>query len=201
MEQSLLKTYTPGEIADEIADEVGEDVYMIKANMNNVEEMIKTFIRDHESKLKYNEKAVTRAIVFYQTYYDVRTEVINGHWTAIALRGHDAYFFDSLGIFPDDELNRLNPNTIRLNCSHGRRNIGNMLYGLSLRGYRIHYNPKVFQEDKPSINTCGRYVILFLRDAVRYRDPYKYIDDALSPHKKESERYYDNAIIRYDNNK
>jgi hypothetical protein len=195
MEKSLLRTFTP----EEIAQNVEGDVYMIKANMHNVEKMISMYLRVHEAKLHYNPRAVTKSIIFYQTLYDVRTEVIHGHWTGLALIGKEAYFFDSLGMFPDDELNRMNPNSLRISCTHSRRNIGNMLYGLSQQGYKINYNPVMFQEDKPQINTCGRYVIMFLNEAIMHTDPYRYMEDELLPYKRAGEKYWDNAIIRYYN--
>ncbi len=192
IKEQIARTYSP----EEIADNVSGDLFLIKANIGDPFLMTKAFISRHQEKLRNNPEGITKGLVFYEVYYDVRTEKHNGHWAALALKGKEAYFFDSIGSFPDEELALISK--ARMDCNHNRRHIGLMLYDLSQAGYRIHYNSYKFQENVPQVSTCGRYCIMFLEEAIKTpNDPYTYMKNALEVLRKPGEKYYDGAIVRY----
>jgi hypothetical protein len=180
---------------EEIAELVTGDLFLIKANIGSPMQMLNTFRMRHEEQLRYNPQNIAKGLLFYETYYDARTDTRHGHWAGLALKGREAYFFDSLGIFPDDQLNKIS--TSRLMGNHNRRHIAMVLHDLMQRGYKIHYNPNKLQEDVPAVSTCGRYVALFLEEAIKQKDPYAYMKQALDPFKRKGENFYDEAIVRY----
>lgn len=139
---------------------------------------------------------VGRAMIFYQTGYDIVNEIRNGHWCCVAIRYPNVYFFDSLGLFPDDELNKI-PAEYRIRTNQNERVLGHILYEAKKKGYNIHYNDVKLQEDKPGINTCGRYCAMFLTEAIREPNPYFYMTETLGEYRKKGERYFDKAIVRY----
>lgn len=139
---------------------------------------------------------IGKAMIFYQTGYDVVHEVRNGHWCCIAIRYPDVFFFDSLGLFPDDELNKI-PYSYRIRTNQNERLLGHILFEAKKRGFNIHYNNSKLQQDGKGINTCGRYCVMFLNEAIKANDPYKYMVERLDPYKEDGERFYDNAIVKY----
>ena len=114
---------------------------------------------------------IVKGLIFYQTGIDMRTNSKLGHWCCLAVRGNDVYFYDSLGIFPDDELNRI-PISFRMRTNQNERLLGSILYQLKKKGFRIHYNDIKMQEDKDGVNTCGRYCALFLKVVESEGNPY-----------------------------
>lgn len=195
MSNYLLEKIGKSFKAEEIAEIVKDSLFLIKVNLGDPQEMMKTFIQAHNKKMIFNHTTITKALVFYETNYNIRTNAHTGHWAGLALRGKEAYFFDSLGIFPDDELDRINKQ--KMSNTPSVRYLGLMLYDLSKAGFNIHYNPIKFQEDKAGINTCGRFVCMFLEEAIYHKDPYKYMKDKLDGFKNNTEKYYDEAIVRY----
>ena len=185
------ETSTP----EELADKVTGDLFLVKANIGSPMRMLSAFRSRHEETMRYNPKAITKGLVFYETYYNALTDIRHGHWCALGLKGKNAYFFDSLGIFPDDELTKINMQ--RMLGNHNRRHIAMMLHDLMQRGYKIHYNPIKFQEDVPSVSTCGRYVVVFLEEAIKEEEPYKYLQSILESYRDKGEKYYDEAVVRY----
>lgn len=191
LKQKVAETFSP----EQVAEEVTGDLFLIKANIGSPMHMLSAFRSRHEEQMRYNPSSITKGLVFYETYHDVRTDVRHGHWCAIALKGREVFFFDSLGIFPDDELTKISMK--RMLGNHNRRYIAMMLHELMQRGYKIHYNPNKLQEDIPAVSTCGRFVVVFLEEAIKQADPYGYIKQLLEPYKYKGERYYDEAVVRY----
>jgi hypothetical protein len=150
--------------------------------------------------LKGSEYRPVKILVFYETDSDPIKGTRMGHWCCMGIKGKDIYFFDSLGLFPDDELDKISPD-YRKATNQGERVVGKILYQLANRGFRIHYNDLPFQETGPGINTCGRYCALFLGSAINGKgDPYLKMVRLLNPYKEMGE-YYDDAIIRYNKDK
>lgn len=148
-------------------------------------------------KVVGNKHKWHRMMVFYETDIDPIFNKKYGHWACLAIKYPNVYFFDSLGIFPDDELNEIKP-LYREVSGQSSRSLGKILYRLSNIGYNIHYNDIKFQEDRSGINTCGRFCALFLTDAlIKESNPYGNLLKLLNKYKKPNEKYYDNAIVRY----
>jgi hypothetical protein len=121
----------------------------------------------------------TPYLVHYQTDNHGRTIV--GHWACMIINKYNktVYWFDSYGIFPDDELDFI-PYSYRRITNQKNRYIGNFLYTLMNRGYKISYNDKQLQRLGDGIATCGRYCALFIalqpitpEDFVAYLNEFK----------------------------
>lgn len=139
---------------------------------------------------------IVKALIFYETNYDPVNMVRNGHWCALGIRGKNIYFFDSLGLFPDDQLDKI-PAKFRLQSNQNKRTLGNILYELMNKGFKVHYNDIPFQENDVNVNTCGRYCALFLNEGLESPgDPYVNMKKILNKYKQPEENNYDNAIIR-----
>lgn len=92
-----------------------------------------------------------------------------GHWTCVFEQSLNCVsFFDSLGIFIDEELNF---------CKSYYKTVQPYLSKLlrESRYKNIEYNEYILQKTAPKINTCGRHVICRLRcktmpiyDYIRY---------------------------------
>lgn len=101
-----------------------------------------------------------------------------GHWTCIFEHNPNCIsFFDSLGVFIDEELNFCKPyyNAIQPYLSKLIR---------ESRYKNIEYNEYVLQKTAPQINTCGRHVIcriwnrhLTLYNYIKYLLQYGYNTD------------------------
>lgn len=89
-----------------------------------------------------------------------------GHWTCVFKVGKNKIqFFDSYGLFIDDEMNFV-PNIFKETNYNDYRHLSKLLYN---SGYKIYYNNYKLQSDstdEQQINTCGRFVAvrLALRD-------------------------------------
>lgn len=104
-------------------------------------------------------KNVEHYLIHYQTGGNDRIK--SGHWACIVIdniRKH-VLFFDSYGIFPDNQLNYIDDN-IKEMTDQDQRDIGYMLYAMSKQGFKVFYNDYKFQ--KNGTNTCGRYCGLLL---------------------------------------
>lgn len=101
-------------------------------------------------------------LVHYQT--DNFGNIRIGHWACMIINKYtkDIYWFDSYGIFPDDELHYIDPIYRRRTDQH-HRYIGKFLYTLMNRGYKIRYNEIPLQRRGDDVATCGRYCGIFIR--------------------------------------
>lgn len=90
--------------------------------------------------------------------YQSKDDRMYGHWTCIFQQGRTIHFYDSYGVFPDDEfrfeaMRKANPIVTK------------WLLSRDLAGYRIEYNEHPHQARG---STCGRHVGMRLR--------YRYLD-------------------------
>jgi len=97
-------------------------------------------------------------IEHYLIHYETGNQGVykKGHWTCLIIDNirKIALFFDSLGLFPDNELKQI-PYDIRENTDQLDRHIGRLLFSLTGIGYKIYYNSIKFQKDEAQ--TCGRF--------------------------------------------
>jgi hypothetical protein len=115
-----------------------------------------------------------------------------GHCTALAVRGSVISFFDPIGEFVDDQyMFTMDPYKPRL--------LGNILAHLSERGYSVHYNHLKLQENKPGINTCSLWCLLFLKLASANPEAsYRAVLNTVRPfHVAADSKYYDIALCKY----
>ncbi len=89
--------------------------------------------------------------------YETRNQF--GHWCLLCTDRRHIYFFDSYGIFPDEEL-KYTDKTFRKNNNMSIPYLTELL--LHNRSNKImEYNAQKLQEMRPDIATCGRWCILF----------------------------------------
>ena len=80
-----------------------------------------------------------------------------GHWVGLLRKNGIIEFFDSYGIFPDNEKRYINRQFI--NLSGQRQNkLAQLLYD-AWKKYRVEYNDHHLQIMKDGVSTCGRHVI------------------------------------------
>ena len=78
-----------------------------------------------------------------------------GHWTCLIKRDNNILeFFDSYGIFPDQELNNIDKDFRTVN----NMKIPYLSYLLIKSPYELQYNNYMFQAKSKNISTCGRWV-------------------------------------------
>lgn len=77
-----------------------------------------------------------------------------GHWCCLFRKGNVIYFFDSYGIFIDDELKFTDENFRKANNQY----YPHLTYLLHKSPYKIDYNNHKLQSENGNITTCGRFV-------------------------------------------
>lgn len=138
---------------------------------------------------------ISNFLIHYETGNN--NGVRHGHWCAIAVKNDNVYFFDPLGLFPDDELKKISP-VYRSISGQDERDIAKTLLRLKRAKYNIHYNDIKFQKDSPEISTCGRYCAMFFDTVRKYNsDPYLEMRRILKEFRRSGELYYDEAIVRW----
>lgn len=100
-----------------------------------------------------------------------------GHWTCVFQRNNRVIeVFDSLGFFPDNELEFI-PRSFR---SQSGQNHSYLIQLLLKSKKKIEYNQIPLQHDSPDITTCGRWVILRIAfrnwSIKKFQDFFKGID-------------------------
>lgn len=117
----------------------------------------------------YVGRDIDKYLIHYQTGSDGIHRL--GHWCALLIDNirKEALFFDPLGIFPDNQTNLINE-LVKEQTDQLERHIGNFLFDLSKRGYKIYYNEIPFQ--RIGSNTCGRYcALIFLLSKYKLIQP------------------------------
>lgn len=120
---------------------------------------IKDFIKDMENNVSY--------IILYRSSNNY------GHWVCINKVNNIICFFDSYGIFPDDEKKYINEDFL-FNSNQLYNRLSELLYESK---YDIHYNEVKLQKKCRNISTCGRHVICFLLSNKNIEDYQRYILD------------------------
>jgi hypothetical protein len=90
------------------------------------------------------------SLLLYQITHNI------GHFCCVFLNSDGVNFFDSYGIFPDDELKKMDVNR-RTDPAlfHNRSYLANLLFDAHLHGYNIIYNETPLQEKGTA--TCGKW--------------------------------------------
>lgn len=81
-----------------------------------------------------------------------------GHWCCLFLRDDNILeFFDSYGIFIDDELEFI-PDNYRIVSNQSYPHLTYLIYNSQYKN--VEYNQYKLQKMTPEINTCGRWVVV-----------------------------------------
>jgi len=80
-----------------------------------------------------------------------------GHWTTCCRKNDKYIWFDSYGLAVDAELNFIS-NKIKNILGEDKRFLSKLL-----KNHQYTYNKVKYQSEENGINTCGRWVILFIQ--------------------------------------
>lgn len=116
-----------------------------------------------------------------------------GHWVCIVRRGNDFCFFDSYGHGPLQNLNFISKSMNRF-LGQTREDFSGLFKDLKKGTYKLEHNKKKFQRMSKDINTCGRFVIVFISKwmikGMNLQDFQKWIEQ----NKKETGYNYDEIV-------
>jgi hypothetical protein len=122
-----------------------------------------------------------------------------GHWTCLFVNPVDntLNFFDSYGIFLDDELEHV-PENYKKKSGYGYVPLLSIL--LYKSGYPVNYNHFKLQGRGNHINTCGKWCVLRLINSDK--NEYEFAKPLLKMRKKgiNLDEFLDNFIICTQNN-
>ncbi|DAC81711.1 TPA_asm: adenain [Sheep rumen MELD virus] len=87
-----------------------------------------------------------------------------GHWVALKLMPEyrQAYFFNSYGGKPDQKKNEWIPLELLQASGQDENVLNDILKGLALKGWTIHYNDYAYQKEGDKTATCGVWAAAFL---------------------------------------
>lgn len=146
-----LKGY--GEEVKEVIEEPMDDTDI----RENIGENTKILKYSDLSKYKsINDLLPRKRDYCYLLYLDAPNK---GHWTALVRDDTNIYFFCSYGSKVDEPLTWVDCAT-RLRLGVGVPFLTRLLN--NSRGFNIYYNPIKYQVEKDDVNSCGRYITLFL---------------------------------------
>lgn len=114
----------------------------------------------------YEEKPI---VILYET------EKNYGHWTCLFFGPKGLEFFDSYGIYPDDEL-------VKSHYSPSYNMLSNIMLDYMHRGGKVEYNNYKFQKHSIKVNTCGKHCVFRIKNRSRNIDEYKKYLDKLKNH-------------------
>jgi hypothetical protein len=121
------------------------------------------------------------AIVFlYETSKNI------GHWCSICYLDNSIYFFDSYGDPIDSQL-LYNTGSENYDLGQNRPYLSMLLNKVPCD---VWYNDKKYQAEGSSVNTCGRWVILFLLSKKSLRE----FAESMTKLKKELELPFDDIV-------
>lgn len=121
----------------------------------------------------YPNERFCNFVIHYQTGSE--GGILMGHWVCMVVDKSEKKitFFDSYGRFPDDSLKSIEREYREITYQN-QRDIGEFLANMMEEGYKIYYNEHKFQKLGPGINTCGRWVAIFLNYMNRGYDGEKF---------------------------
>jgi hypothetical protein len=114
----------------------------------------------------------------------------SGHWCLVARHNNKIYFFDSYGIYPDDELSWIKKEEL-INLDIHEPYLSHLFDKSKMP---VYYNKVKYQTENDNINTCGRHVTYFLMNLIeKDRDLNQYFD-IMQETKKKLKTSYDKIV-------
>jgi hypothetical protein len=126
----------------------------------------------------------------------IESEKNSGHWVSLMKVGKELTFFDSYGIYPDDELNFISKMKNRL-LGQGRQEIRRLMKTGEKIKFKCFFSKTKYQSDNQNVNSCGRWVCLSVH--MLYQQKYslpemkKIIDEV----KKTTGKPYDIIVVDF----
>ena len=119
-----------------------------------------------------------------------------GHWVVALRINEKVIFFDSYGLYPDDQLDFISKIKNRL-LGQSHPEIRRLMKGIEKYGLKAWYSKTKYQSEGDNISTCGRWVCLaihFLYQLQYSLEDMKRIFDKV---KEETGKPYDIACIDF----
>lgn len=91
----------------------------------------------------------------------VESSYNNGHWISLYRKNKTITIFNSYGGFPSSELNFVSNKNNKL-LGQNIKHLNILLENGLKNGFKIVYNKRKLQELKNGVNTCGKWVLLFI---------------------------------------
>ena len=140
---------------------------------NEVEKIVRepiTLITNETKNLLYDSINSDNIYDLYLIHYlsEIHDNYDSGHWVCLVVDHFKKkiYFFDPYGAFVDDGLKFLTEE-FRQNTNQNNRDVGIFMKFMHDKyGYRLYYSQYKYQTLKKNINTCGRWVSLFMRHII-----------------------------------
>lgn len=130
-----------------------EDLHNI---LPNVRQISYADLKDYQTIEQLLPKQRDAVILFVERQANV------GHWEAIVRLDNDIIFFDSYGERPDKAL-LWAPKQLRREMGQKFPLLSHLLNRAVDNGFVVKFNPFQYQSSDPSISTCGRWSILFIK--------------------------------------
>jgi hypothetical protein len=118
----------------------------------------------------------------------------SGHWVALIRINDNLIFFDSYGIYPDDELNFVSRITNRL-----LGNKYNVIRNLMKSNPKLkpQFSKTKYQRDSVGVNTCGRWVCIALNMLYQHQYTLPEMKRIFDGQVKEEGKPYDLLAVDY----
>lgn len=117
----------------------------------------------------------------------------SGHWTVLIKLNDTITFFDSYGIYPDDELNFVSKVANRLlgNKHDQIRRLMNTFPNKKM------YSKTKYQSNKSDVNTCGRWCLVAIHLIYQLKYSLSEMKSLLDKMKKNTQKPYDILAVDF----
>ena len=142
----------------------GDEVKMVEEHPMDDQD-IKDNLGNNTKIIKYSDLSKYKSITdllprkrdyVFLLYLD---DINKGHWTALIRDDTNIYFFCSYGSKPDEPLSWVDCKT-RIQLGVAVPFLTRLLN--NAKGFNIYYNPIKYQQENDDVNSCGRYITLFI---------------------------------------
>ena len=117
----------------------------------------------------------------------------SGHWVCLIRIKGNLIFFDSYGIYPDDELNFVSRMTNKL-----LGNKYNVIRGLmKSSGLKTQYSKTKYQKERTNINTCGRWVCIAINMLFQHQYSLPDMKRIFESQEQETEKPFDLLAVDF----
>lgn len=138
---------------NELSEMVSNKQIMKKLKGYNIKIMVYSELNNYDNLLDILNSKLSACFIL------LRTTNNSGHWT-IVLRYYDnIIYFDSYGVKPDGEMNKI-PSEERIELNENDKQLTKLISTIP-KDFTFQYNNIQFQQFKNGINTCGKWTSSF----------------------------------------
>ena len=119
-----------------------------------------------------------------------------GHWCCLTRNNNNFYWFDSYGVKPDGELKFIN-SFMRKLLGENNYDLTKLIKQTITQGGTFGYNKKKYQVLTDGINTCGKWVYIFIKLFLLDHNPSEFRTIMKQLKENNPEKPYDILICEY----